>query len=215
MYALGLPSRVDLVTTPTEVILMRTLCALVLVATVSIPLFALEPRAAGGDSLAGGSLRAKAPDPWAPIRMFEGEWKGTSEGEPGAGTVQRWYEFVLGGRYLYERNVSTYAPREGNPKGEVHHHWSFFSYDRARKRIVLRQFHMEGFVNQYVMNQALSTPSRLVFDSERFENFSNTWRARETYDIASPTDIVETFELGAPGKPLQVYSRNRLRRSSP
>jgi hypothetical protein len=194
---------------------MRAFDVLLRFAVLSISLLSIGPGIAAGDSLTGGQQSVKAPDPWAPIRVFEGEWKGTSEGEPGMGTVQRSYEFVLSGRYLYERNISTYPPQERNPKGEVHHHWSFFSYDKSRKQIVLRQFHMEGFVNQYVLNPALSTPKRLVFDSESFENFNSTWKARETYDIASPTEIVETFELAPPEKPLQVYSRNRLKRSSP
>ena len=42
----------------------------------------------------------------------------------------------------------------------MHEHWSFFSYDRARKALVLRQFHQEGFVNQYVLDTAeRSTPT--------------------------------------------------------
>ncbi|MND02594.1 hypothetical protein D3C83_220290 [compost metagenome] len=52
----------------------------------------------------------------------------------------------------------------------------------------------------------------MVFDSESFENFDNSWKARETYDFVSPDEFVETFELAPPGKPFEVYSRNRFRR---
>ena len=52
---------------------------------------------------------------------------------------------MLGDRFLHERNVSTYPPQPANPKGERHEHESYFSYDRDRGRIVLRQFHTEGF----------------------------------------------------------------------
>jgi hypothetical protein len=76
----------------------------------------------------------------------------------------------------------------------------------------LRQFHQEGFVNQYTQNPAESGPEKLVFDSERFENVDNSWRARETYDIRSADEFIETFELGQPGKELQVYSRNHFKR---
>lgn len=40
-----------------------------------------------------------------------------------------------------------------NKKGEIHEHLSFISYDKARKLLVLRQFHVEGFVNQFVFNK--------------------------------------------------------------
>ncbi len=54
----------------------------------------------------------------------------TPEGEPGKGSVKRSYRFVLGEKFLHERNVSTYPPQPKNEKGEVHEHWSFFSHDR-------------------------------------------------------------------------------------
>ena len=77
-----------------------------------------------------------SPDAWAPVRFLAGEWVGESEGEPGKGTVKRSYQFVLGGRFLHERNVSTYPPQPKNPKGEVHEHWSFISHDKARRTLV-------------------------------------------------------------------------------
>jgi hypothetical protein len=158
--------------------------------------------------------QAPQPDPFAPIRFLAGEWAGKSDGQPGAGTVKRSYEFVLSGRFLHERNVSTYPPQPANKAGEVHEHWSFFSYDRARKLLILRQFHQEGFVNQYALNAAESSAQKLVFDSEQLENVNSTWRARETYDIRSSNEFVETFELGAAGKPLEVYSRNHFKRAT-
>jgi hypothetical protein len=154
----------------------------------------------------------KKPDPWEPVRFLVGEWEGTAKGEAGFGTVRRTYSFVLKDRFLHEKNVSTYPPQEANKSGEVHEHWSFLSYDRARATLVLRQFHQEGFVNQYSMNKSASGPKKLVFDSERFENFDNSWRARETYEILSPDEFIETFELAAAGKELQVYSRNSFKR---
>lgn len=153
------------------------------------------------------------PDPWKPVRFLVGTWEGTSEGESGTGGVRRTYAFVLEGRYLHETNVTTYPPQEKNPKGERHEHWSFLSHDRARKTLVLRQFHQEGFVNTYVLDAAGSGATRLVFESVGFENLDSSWRARETYEIVSPDEFVETFELAPPGKPFQVYSRTRLRRA--
>jgi hypothetical protein len=57
------------------------------------------------------------------------EW---AAGEAGTGTVRRSYAFVLKDRYLHEKNLSTYPPQVANKAGEVHEHWSFFSYDRQR-----------------------------------------------------------------------------------
>ncbi len=109
-----------------------------------------------------------------------GEWEGTSKGEPGAGTVRRTYSFVLKGRYIHEQNVPTYPPQEANRSGEVHEHWSFISYDRPRSTLVLRQFHQEGFINQFAMSKTASDANKLVFDSEQFENLDKQWKARET-----------------------------------
>lgn len=155
-------------------------------------------------SLSGGQ---GAPDVWEPIRFLVGDWEGNSEGQAGTGTARRSYAFILKDRYLHEKNVSIYPPQAANKAGEVHEHWSFFSYDRDRKVLVLRQFHQEGFVNQYVLDRKESSVRKLVFVSEHFENFDNTWRARETYEIRSSDEFIETFELGSSGKELEVYSR--------
>jgi hypothetical protein len=154
------------------------------------------------------------PDPWAAVRFLVGRWEGTSEGEPGRGAVVRRYEFVLDERFIHERNMSTYAPQKKNEEAEMHEHWSFISYDRARKLLVLRQFHEEGFVNQYVQAPGESSTSRLVFESESLENLDSRWRARETYDVLGPDEFTETFELAEPGKPFQVYSKNHFKRAA-
>jgi hypothetical protein len=163
--------------------------------------------------LVGGSSSAETPpaDHWAPIRFLLGSWEGTATGQAGDGTVSRQYAFIMKERFVREVNTSTYLQQERNPQGEVHEHEGIFSYDKARKSIILRQFHIEGFVNQYVLYSE-STPERLVFESEHFENFSNEWRARETYDIMGPDEFTETFELASPGKPFETYTKNHFRR---
>jgi len=153
-------------------------------------------------------------DPWARLRFFVGKWDGVVQGQAGHGTVQRTYQFVLKDRFLNERNTSTYPPQEKNPKGEVHEHWSMFSYDKGRKVIVLRQFHQEGFVNQYTSPPPAGAGSdRFVFESEAFENLPSGWKAREIYEIRSSDEFIETFELAEPGKPFEVYSRNHFHRA--
>ena len=152
------------------------------------------------------------PDPWAPVRFLAGEWEGTAEGQAGSGTVRRSYAFILRDRYLHEKNTSTYPPQEKNRNGEVHEHWSLISYDGKRAVLVMRQFHQEGFVNQYVLQKDAANAGRLVFDSEAFENFSNTWKARETYEILSNDEFIETFAMAAPGKPFETYGKNHFKR---
>jgi hypothetical protein len=97
----------------------------------------------------------------------------------------------------------------------VHEHWGFFSYDRLRGSLVYRQFHQEGFVNQYKLIEELSGPGRAVFESEGFENFDSSWRARETYVFLSDDEFEETFELARPGMEFSVYSRTIFQRAEP
>jgi hypothetical protein len=164
-----------------------------------------------GMLMMASASEAQSADKWEPIRFLLGSWQGAAEGQPGKGMVERSYTFVLKDRFIQERNISTYPPQPANTSGEVHEHWSFFSHDRKRNAVVLRQFHQEGFVLQFVMTKLESTAGRLVFDSETLENVG-TWRARETYDVISNDEFIETFEMGAPGKALHVYSRTHFKR---
>jgi hypothetical protein len=151
------------------------------------------------------------PDPFEPLAFVMGRWTGTSEGEPGKGKVQREYRRALSSKFIHATNRSEWAPREKTPMGEIHEDEGWFSFDRARERIVFRQFHVEGFVNQYVQDVG-SSPKDVVFTSESIENIADGWRARETYRIHGPDEFEEIFELAAPGKPFEVYSRTRLMR---
>jgi hypothetical protein len=152
------------------------------------------------------------PHVWAPLKFFVGAWEGTSKGQPGQGTCEREYQFALNGRFLQVKNKSTYAPQEKNPKGEVHEDWGMFSYDRGRKKFVLRQFHVEGFVNQYSGETIAADGKTLSFVSESIENIPAGFRARETYRILSADEFTETFELAEPGKEFAIYSETRFRR---
>jgi hypothetical protein len=150
---------------------------------------------------------------WDPVRPLLGRWEGSAEGRPGTGKATREYRFVLNQRYIEIRNQSAYPAQPKNPKGEVHEDWGMISFDRVRKKLVLRQFHIEGFVNQYV--QESTADGRLVFVSESIENIPAGFRARETYTFAGPDEFTERFELAEPGKDFEPYSTTRFRRARP
>lgn len=158
-----------------------------------------------------GAAQQPPPDNLALLAPLIGKWTGTSEGQPGNGTVERDYERVLRSRFIRGRNRSTYPPQEKNPKGEIHEDEGLFSFDRARKQIVFRQFHVEGFVTTYVQDLD-AKPGTVSFTTESIENIPAGWRARETYLFHGPDDIEEVFELAEAGKPFAVYSRTRLKR---
>ena len=162
--------------------------------------------------LVGAQPAAKKPDVWAPLKYFLGSWTGTGEGEPGVSRVERQYQMVLNGKYIQVNHRSVYAPQAKNPKGETHEDIGYFSYDRARKAFVLRQFHIEGYVNQFTADPTPADGKVFVFTSEAIENIPAGWRARETYRILSANEFTETFELAEPGKDFQIYSTNRFKR---
>jgi THAP4-like, heme-binding beta-barrel domain len=162
--------------------------------------------------LAADRQPVQQPDPWARLRVLLGSWEGTQTGKPGTGTVRRDYRIVLRDRFVEVRNTSTYPPQEQNPKGEVHDDVGYFSFDKGRKRLMFRQFHVEGFVIQYVEHHD-SSAANLAFVSEAIENIPPGWRARETYIVHGPDEFEEVFELAEPGKPFELYSRARLKRA--
>ena len=155
------------------------------------------------------SSHVPADEPPAGLQQLEfmiGTWRGTSSGEPGTGTVERECARVLSDRFVECRTTVTYPAREKNPKGEVHVERAIYSFDRKAKKLRLRQFHGEGFVNSYV------EVAPLTFDTVEIENIPAGWRARETYRQPSPDAYEETFELAGPDKELAVYSRSTLKR---
>jgi hypothetical protein len=156
---------------------------------------------------------AAADDPFHALRVLLGRWAGTSSGQPGDGTVEREYTRALNGRFIHVVNRSVYPPQAKNTKGETHDDVGYISFDRGRKRFVLRQFHVEGFVNQYVSEPMEAGSNRWVFVSESIENIPAGWRARETYVVHGPDELEELFELAAPGKEFEPYSRTRLKRA--
>ena len=179
---------------------MRTflLSALFLGATLSV---------SGAESTA-----VTKPDVWAPLRVLVGQWEGESKGEPGVGKAERTYAFALNNRFIQVKNKSVYPAQEKNPKGETHEDVGFISYDRAAKKFVFRQFHVESFVNHYALESVSADGKTIVFATVAIENLPPGFRGRETYRIVSDDEFVETFAMAEPGKDFATYSETRFRR---
>lgn len=155
---------------------------------------------------------AKAPDPWQPLRVLLGSWQGDTQGEPGSGRSAREYRFTLNDRFIHVTTKATYPPQPKNPKGEVHEDLGLISYDKATKKFVMRQFHVEGFVNHYVLESISEDGRTIVFVTAAIENIPAGWRGRETLRFSSDDEFVETFALAAPGRDFAVYSEARFHR---
>jgi ubiquinone/menaquinone biosynthesis C-methylase UbiE len=151
-------------------------------------------------------------DPWVNLRVLEGKWEGEVKGKPGKGVASREYRFELEGRFMSARNKSVYEPKSPNTQSEVHDDFGMFSYDRALKKIVLRQFHKEGFVNEFTLDPVSADGKLLEFITVRIENIPPGWRAKEVYRMVSPDEWFETFSLAAPGKDFELYSEAHLKR---
>ena len=178
---------------------MKLLSVALLAAVLMISSYASEQSTASGNA-------------WEPLQFFAGKWEGTGKGKPGVSKIEREYQFVLNGKYLNVKSRSIYNPQPNNAKGETHEEWGMISFDKGRKQFVFRQFHVEGFVNQYVTTSISTDGKTIVFTSEGIENIPAGWRARETYKIISPDEFQETFELAGPGKDFEVYSEGQLQR---
>lgn len=128
------------------------------------------------------------------------------------GNYKRSYQFILNKKFIEVRNKSIYPPSKENPKGEIHEDIGYISYDKARKTYNLRQFHIEGFVNQYRIESIMPEGKTIVFISESIENIPSGWRAKESYQFTSEREFIESFEMASPGKEFEIYSKATLKR---
>src|SRR5271157_2813078 len=109
-------------------------------------------------------------DPWAALRVFEGKWEGPVTGKPGKQFSSREYKFELNGKFLSQQDKSVYEPKSPGAKPDVREDFGFFSYDTILKKIVWRQFHSEGFVNEYRLESVSTDGKALEFVTVRIEN---------------------------------------------
>jgi hypothetical protein len=142
----------------------------------------------------------KTEDKWRQFRYFIGKWQGTGTGQPGVSRSERQYKWILNGQFIWIHTRSVFQPQEKNPQGEIHEDIGLLGYDEARETHILREFHGEGYVNQYVVESWDQEGGILVMITEAIENLSPGWRARTTYEIRNEDEFRETFDLAEPGK---------------
>ena len=116
--------------------------------------------------------------------------------------------------YIEVRNESLFEPTDEKPDGDYHLDWGFISYDKAREKIVYRQFNTEGYVNQYILIDSLSNDSALVFETENSENFIPGGKARWTIRKLAPDNIETLFDLFIPGKGYTCMGINSLHKKN-
>ncbi len=148
-------------------------------------------------------------DPWTALRAFEGKWEGPTSGKPGKGSTKREYRFVLGGRFLYQHDDSVY---KGGGSDVVHEDLGYLDFDKDAKAVVWRQFHSEGFVNEYTLESVSADGRRLEFVTTRIENLGPGWRAKKVYQFQTHDQLDESFWLAAPNGDFSLYTDAHLRR---
>ncbi len=138
------------------------------------------------------------------VSWLVGDWEGVAEGQPGTSASTRHARRVHNGNFIVIEGRSVYPKQEKNKSGEVHTSTDFWSFDKQRNLIVMRQFDNLGFVSTYVQDRAASKDGRLVLVSEHLENVPKGWKARFTYSYKAPDEYHELFELDS-GKGFELY----------
>lgn len=151
-------------------------------------------------------------DVWAPFEILAGKWEGTGGVGSIKSRIEAEYRFVLDGKYMEVRHRAVFPPQKDKPEGEVHEDFGIISFDRYREKFVFRQFHAEGFVNQYTLDSLSVDGDIFVFSTELIENAPPGTRAEFKLMIAGENELITTFNVAFPGKEFQCYSKNNFRR---
>lgn len=157
------------------------------------------------------SVSLQAQNPLEKLEALIGKWEGTGEGFGNSkSTIFAEYNWLMDRQYIEVKHHSEFTPTAQNSKGEIHYDWGIISFNKERSVIVFRQYHSEGFFNEYVLSKAESNDSTLVFETERIENFVPGGRARFTVRLKAANEIETVFDVGFPGKELACFGTNQL-----
>lgn len=147
------------------------------------------------------------------IDFIIGNWNGTGTGFGNStSTIKASYNFIMNKKYIEVTHESHFKPTEKKPKGEHHIDKGFISFDTSRNKIMYRQFNNEGYVNQYILNEELSSENKLIFETETIENFVPGGKARLTIKKINETGIQTIFDVSFPNKEFSCFGTNNLKK---
>lgn len=145
------------------------------------------------------------------ISFLFGEWEGTGSGfGNNRSKITASYRPVMNGVYIDVKHDSRFEPTAENPLGEHHTDQGFISLDKARQVFVFRQFNNEGYINQYVLVDSLSSEEMLVFQTENIENFVPGGSAKWTIEKKSDAEIETNFYVSFPGREAKCFGTNKM-----
>lgn len=149
-------------------------------------------------------------NPFEKVGFVIGDWTGTGIGFGNeTSKIESSFQFVMDRKYIEVKNESQFAPTDKNPKGDHHIDKSFISFDKNRNLIVYRQFNNEGYFNQYLLNDSLSTETTLVLETEIIENFVPNGKAKWTIKKLNENEIETVFDVSF-GKEFSCFWTNKL-----
>lgn len=143
-----------------------------------------------------------------------GSWSGEGLGFGNStSAIKASYNLTMNGTYIEVMHDSQFVPTASKPEGEHHVDKGFISFDKIRNTFVFRQFNNEGYVNQYLLVDSLSTDNKLVFETENIENFMPGGKARWTVVKISDEEIETIFDVLFPGKEYSCFGTNMMRKT--
>lgn len=98
--------------------------------------------------------------------------------------------------------------RKKKPIGEVHRDKGIFSFDGNTKKIILREFHVEGFTNIYEFDNNESTDKKFIFITRKIENNPGSWKAKLILTRESDEQFTEEFLIAMDGINFKPFLEN-------
>lgn len=145
------------------------------------------------------------------LKAFEfliGNWQGVEGGVAGDGIGFRSYTWELNKNYIMHKNASHFPRSDKKPRGEVHRDIAVMSYNSNDSSVVLREFHVEGFTNIYLLDKLQSNDSTFTFVTREIENNPANWKARLTLKKVSKSEFTEIFEITGENGKFKEWLRN-------
>ena len=147
------------------------------------------------------------------LQFIIGNWSGSGQGfSNSALTIKASYHFVMDNKYIEVKHESFFKPTEKNEKGEHHVDIGFISFDTSINNFIYRQFNNEGYMNQYVLKEELTTNMKLIFETEIIENFMAGGKARFTINKIAENEIETIFDVSFPNKEYSCFGTNNLKK---